>query len=306
MKNLIGNVQFFALLLPLLFASPVSYGQINYIEVDSTTSYTEYDVKEEDPCAKDTTIIFRQGTRVTLNRCEYLNLKSCFGVAEYNLDTALQKGELNTITDDRKPLYSGGMADIQFCGECLEKPAIVQIPVSKECAPCRMSLWTGTSEGDWLPEKPPVVKTVRIGGVDYYEFKVKCAGPKNVACLGPIADEIKFVMRDNELMLKEIRISYGCPNGMYNAVRSRGAKSIEMNLPCPSGDPMIYAVAFTEAGDTLVMPYQPLNDLTRSNPITTCRAILKKDRKSKDKNVLYEKYILFRRDFESRPTVQAE
>jgi hypothetical protein len=270
--------------------------------LDSPTT----EIIAEDPCAKDTTLVFRQGTRVTLNRCEYLNLRSCFRVHEFILDTTLQKGEITTLGDERKPLYSAGIVKLKFCNDCLEKPAIVQIPANKLCAPGRMSLWTGTGDDDWVPDKPSQVKNVRIGGVDYFEFKVRCSGTKNVAMIASVADEVKFVIRDNELELTEIRISYGCPNVLIKSERSRGAKEIKMSLPCPSGEPMIFAKAVSEAGDTLIMHYQPLNDLTRSGPINNCRPVLKEDRKKKDKNVLYQKYVLFRRDFENAATVKAE
>jgi hypothetical protein len=304
MKTIIGNVQILVLVVTAVLTGQKSYAQVKYIELDTTTSYDDYKKKDVDLCDKDTTITFRQGTRITMNRCEFLQMKDCFSLKEYNLDTTIQSGKMTTLSDDRKPLYSGGMVEINFCGDgCLDKPAIVQIPISKECAPGRMSLWTGTGDDDWVPDKPALVRTVRLYGVDYYEFKVRCSGAKNVAMLAPIADEVKFVMHDQELELTELRISYGCPNGLYRALRSRGAKTIEMNLPCPSGGPMIYAVAVSDAGDTLRMNYQPLNDLTRSGPISTCRAILKKDRKDKDRNVLYKKYTLYRRDFDFRPTV---
>lgn len=308
MKTIVEKIQIPALLaLLVVFTYHRSYGQAKYIEMDTTTSYTDYDHKEAvDPCDKDTTITFRQGTRLTMNRCEFMRIQECFSLTEYNLDTTIQKGKMTTLSDDRKPLYSAGMVDIRFCGDCLEKPAIVQIPASKECAPGRMSLWTGTGDDDWVPDKPALVRTVRLFGIDYYEFKVRCSGAKNVAMLAPVADEVKFVMHDPELEITEIRISYGCPNGLFRAQRSHGAKTIEMNLPCPSDGPMIYATAVSETGDTLTMNYQPLNDLTRSGAINTCKAILKKDRKSKDRNVLYKKYTLYRRDFEYKPTVQAE
>lgn len=251
----------------------------------------------EPKCNYDTTLIFPQGTQITLNICDYLSVKDCFSLSEYNEGDAMRASNLTTMTSSNQPLISGGMFEIKLCsGVC----AKVRIPVRERCGKIMdYSVWGVTPDGRWDEVKTAELNIVEIGGQKYYETEVCRSGKINFDVKVIKPPKVKVKAKGVDLI--NVKLSFDAPPGVYLPYKTTKHKAV-FRLFCPCSEPLISATALNKDGDTLKMPYVNANlRLKKREVLGKCKTptVSKKILffKIREK-AMYRKYILRKKDFQ--------
>jgi hypothetical protein len=264
------------------------------------------------PCTEDTTVIFPKGTRIVMNKCEFLKLNGCLEIAEtMDPETAIENG-LNTMTNDGIPLSSCGMIKIGINNrpgcpkiDCFDNPIKILFPIG-ECDACgnRANLFEFTN-GGWgnLDPKKNKIKQVRIDGRDYHQFEVPCPNyGRNCDCKIK-TKKVKFkMMRGNKINF--VTIGYDCPLTVLSYTHKKRRKHIvKAELPCYSCDKTIVAEVITKDGTKKYLNYQPLGNLKKRYLFARCGKTSPKEWEGRflgifklRKKSLYRKYFIQDKD----------
>ena len=179
---------------------PVDINPVNPVpdKPKEPTLIIEKEAVTTDTCLSDTTILLPQGSRYTINLCDYRKYKDCIKVTEYLTAESILNSNLTTLTASGQQLMTGGMADIKICDSVkLLKPLKYRIPViSMKTNDCdqkvttrEMLFWGMDKNGRWISSKK--AKKVLINDTLYYELQVKGSHMCNLDIPIPKAPSIK-------------------------------------------------------------------------------------------------------------------
>ena len=260
-------------------------------------------VAKVDSCKEDTVLFSPSGNRIELNKCFYLENKSCFSFNEYLTAKAVQESGLRTVDVNNNPIESGGMIDVRFCSDtCTKKPIIVFIPVPSCLKNQQMTLWNLTTNNRWRNTKNKI-SVVQMDGKDFYRLEVFCPGKINL-------DKPKLKRRGyvkihlkDDLKIKSASLSTTCP--LYSVdgkLRKRKTVAVFQNF-CPYENPLLYLKAYSKNGDTLIIHNENINQYTRKKKLRSgCRCYEEPKERflgifKIHKRYIYRKYKIYRKDF---------
>ena len=256
---------------------------------------------EEVDCSYDTTLIFPQGTEVTMNVCDYLSIKDCFQFIEYNTGESIRNSNLTTMTADGTPLISGGMFEVKMCKEV---EIAVYIPwVANPCdSTAEFTLWTseGTA-GTWSPIKGTIDR-VKRGGRFFLKTVVKKTTSINLDCL-PTTPPPKMVVKvplGHKII--SAKLSTDVPASLIYAKKITKRKAI-FNSICPCSEPLIYLEVENPDGEIHILDYTELNDYDTHEAFGQCKKneVLKRVLFFKvRKKSMYRKYLIRKKDFDNK------
>jgi hypothetical protein len=265
-------------------------------------------VESPDPCKKDTTIVLKSGIQLVFNRCEYLDKVACLEIQEIADPESAMNAGLSTDNSRVVSMASCGM--IQFgtkagagagCDfDCFKTAVKVRFPVpDKTCMPCASSrgpmLYDANNQGSWEASKENL-KRVKIDGVEYYQYEMKCPfGKKNCDCVVP-QKKIQIKTRARYKIVS-LQLSKDCPFTVSNFQIKKHRKHVtkKRGVPCYMGDAQVHAVLVNRAGDTIRVEGITLKELQPRKFFPRCKS------EEKEKwllvfkrrpGVLYRKYKL--------------
>lgn len=254
----------------------------------------------EPDCSYDTTLIFPQGTEVTLNVCDYFSIKDCFQFIEYNTGESIRNSDLTTQTADGTPLISGGMFEVKMC-----KDVEIAVYIPQIANPCDTTadfkLWTATSEGTWSRIKGSV-QNVRRGGRNFLRTVVRGATKINLDALPSTPPPKMIVKVPRGYTVTKAKLSTNVPASLILAydVKKRKAKFKSI---CPCSEPLLYLEVENSDGDTIKIDYAELNDFDTHEAFGQCRSnevvkriLFFKVRKKR----MYRKYLIRKKDLKLR------
>ena len=255
-----------------------SYNQNNTSKIDLLQKQSLQNETAIDTCKKDTTIILPQGTRLTFNRCEYLELKDCLEFTEANSAQSILNNGLSLMTVDGKPLASCGMIKIELkknCTDitCLKYPVKVLFPIpgNSECDYCKKlaGVWFITPKG-WRGTNRSNVKIIKKDRKRFYQLEIQCPNTWiNCDCIAAKGDKRKFKI-ERPYKIVDLKLSIDCPTVVYEFKPERRKNVIKEKIPCWRGEKTVMATIVNKQGDTLLLPPQPLNDLPKRTLFPRC------------------------------------
>jgi hypothetical protein len=252
----------------------------------------------EPDCSYDTTIIFPQGTEVTMNVCDYHSIKDCFQFIEYNTGESIRNSDLTTQTADGTPLISGGMFEVKMCKDVEISVAIPQI-----ANPCdttaEFKLWTATSEGTWSPVKGTIDR-FRRGGRNFLRTVVQGTTKINLDAL-PSAPPPKTIVKvPMGYTILKAKLSTDTPASLIYGYEVKKRKAKFKSL-CPCSEPLLYLEVENPDGDTIKIDYAELNDFDSHEAFGQCRSdeVVKRIVffKVRQKRI-YRKYLIRKKDLQ--------
>jgi hypothetical protein len=263
------------------------------LKADSIPPPSPKIIPKKDTCNKDTTLILPQGTQVTFNRCEYLELKDCLEITEANSADSILSNGMALMDSSGIPISSCGMLRISLngsCGDgCFKTPVKVRFPVPQktDCDYCGSNarVFLVNKNGSWtqMDKNKSSVKIVKINGQFFYQFEVKCPNAWTNCDCKVKGTKIKFKTKPG-YKIESVTVSYECPRIVVRADVKRRKNCAVMYLPCPKSSATVTAVVINRKGDTLTLTQKPLNDLPKKVLFSKC---------GKNKNVVAKKALGF-------------
>lgn len=245
--------------------------------------------QQKDTCFGDTTFTLKEGTIITMSKCELLRQNECgkFKITEFRNPETVRDSVINTMNNSGDLLVSGGMFKIETCNnQCLDSPVILFMPIKEACEPpCTMSLWE--RDNRWASAEDAKVEIVKIKNKRYYKIELRCPGFFNFDC--------SYSMQNLTLKLPykyrflKIRISNDCPLWTYESDFNPDYKKINICTYCQDvTETYVYVKALNRNGDTVVMNYKKVKKLKFRYKLIRkrhCRG--PKQKKPCPKNILY-------------------
>lgn len=253
-------------------------------------------------CSYDTTLIFPQGTEVTMNICDYFAIKDCFQFIEYNTGESIRNSNLTTMTADGTPLISGGMFEIKMCKEVNVSVYIPRVPNPCDSA-ADFTLWTSGNAGTWSPIKGTIDR-VRRGGREFLKTVVSKTTSINLDALPPITSPPPkmFVKVPTGFKIRNVKLSTDVPASLILAQKVTNRKATFLSI-CPCSEPLIYLEVENRKGELDTLNYTQLNDYDKREAFGKCkmeevtkRVLFLKIRKKS----MYRKYLIRKSDFSSK------
>ena len=224
------------ILLAALFyiINPALFAQKN----PCNTDVAAFDYKKE---LSDTTIILKNGTELTFNRCEFFDIKDCVEFAEIKALNDLKAYGLSTMDDKGNLLLSCGMFFLNLeagdcTKKCLEVPVRIRIPKMESSCYVendRNNLYFANSSGNWALKNEPTKEFTDKNQQNYFEFFAKCSGKYN--CDQKMRTTIvKFKWR-NMQNIKFLNLTSNCP--LINATFYSGRRKNIVFAKIPNVNP---------------------------------------------------------------------
>lgn len=262
-----------------------------------------------DTCmGRDTTIVLESGTEIEMNRCQFLEVKDCITINEYNDPNTLGEEGISTESDDGVVMASCGMVNITLnppCPRCLDYPMKVRFPVNNDCEVCPMrtaASFVMDANGTWSSDKKTRFKTVTIKGKEYYEIKTSCGDFYNCDCkICTIPIKVKS---SRDVDLDNVRLVFNCPIVSTGRPKKRRTHKQKFRIPYRGYD---YVQIWAESSDRfgVVMKVDGVNgnDLVRKRRFpfrTICinKAAKRKYRIKKYPKSIYRVYKIRSEDWE--------
>lgn len=184
----------------------------------------------------DTTIKLPSGSTVTMNRCEFFDLRDCLEIVEITNAEDLQREGLNMYDKDGNILITCGMikVDLKNCGKkCFEVPIKLKIKVRfQDCSGVtdaipRIYLNNG---GGWEEPTDKKGKVTPVNNDRFIEFETNCAVFIN--CDVPKKGrKAKFIAPKGN-KVHQFRLGINCPLFYYDENPSVPKRKIKVRLLC--------------------------------------------------------------------------
>ena len=266
----------------------------------------------KDPCQTDTAIFLKNGTRLVMDKCEFLDKKDCFEFSEiFSTDEAISNG-LTTEDNKGNPMVSGGMINFNMdikdgCkANCFDKAVRIQIPLPQDACNYFSSnpgLYNIEENGAWT-RLGQELKIVEIGGMKFYEFVVFCPGKLNIDM--PCYDNplVKFKAPFGYDFI-EITLISECPFSVLKLMKKdekRDRIIKKRQIPCYFGEGMIEGTFLNSEGDTLVLTRRPIEELDKFIWFARCGSSTDEIERRVlgifpyKKRQLYRKYVIKKED----------
>jgi hypothetical protein len=271
------------------------------VELEVLKEVTPPPLPIEADCSYDTTLIFPQGTEVTMNICDYFSIKDCFEFIEYNTGESIRNSDLTTMTSDGNALISGGMFEIKMC-----KEVKVTVDIPRVVNPCdttsEFTLWTSPNSSETWSPITGTIDRIRNGGRNFLRTVVKGTTSINLDCL-PATPPPKMVVKiPRGFKLTSAKLSTDLPASVIYAKKIKKRKAI-FNSICPCSEPLIYLEVENPDGEMQIINYTELNDYDTHEAFGQCKReeVVKKILFFKiRKKSMYRKYSIRKKDFEKK------
>lgn len=219
----------------LLLYKQTLYSQIN--PCDRTTSNVPYS-----SIKYDTTIVLKNGTLLTFNRCEYFDVKDCLDIKEALSIEEITNENFSTLDDKGNFLLTGGMLNITLQKECNGKtcfdvPVKIRMPIRVQaCEGCkRNGLRLYVANGNyWVDSTSKQLKIIDINGNKYGEFELTCANTGYNFDCKMYTTKVKFKAK-HIAQFDKLTILSKCPVGVAYYYPN-GRKKVKAKLPCFNAD----------------------------------------------------------------------
>lgn len=260
-------------------------------------------VVAEIDCSYDTTLIFPQGTEVTMNICDYFSIQDCFKFTEYNTGESIRNSEpeVTTMTADGAALISGGMFKIEMC-----KEVDVAVDIPRMVNPCdttaEFKLWTseGTA-GTWSPIQGTIDR-IRRGGRSFLRTVVSKTTSINLDCLPSTPPPKMIVKVPMGYKILKAKLSTNIPASLIYAKKISKRKATFESI-CPCSEPLIYLEVENPDGEVDTLNYTKLNDYDTHEAFGQCKRdeVVKKVLffKVREKS-MYRKYLIRKKNLDKK------
>lgn len=254
-------------------------------------------------CTADTTLIFPQGTEVTLNLCDYYSIKDCFEFTEYNTGESVRNSELTTQTADGTPLISGGMFEVKMC-----KDVEITVDIPQRSNPCdsveEFKLWQATREGAW-ERITGSIQSIQRNGQNFLRTAVRGTTTVNLDALPAIPPPKMIVKVPRNYTIVKAKLSTDTPVALVLPFETKGRKAKFRSI-CPCSEPLIYLEVQTPKGELVTINFEELNDFDTHEAFGQCqqeevikRILFFRVRKKS----MYRKYLIRKEDLKVKTSL---
>lgn len=233
---------------------------------------------------RDTVIILPQGTQLVFNTCEYLSVKDCLDFKEANHVNDILFNNMSLMDTGGIPIQSCGMLRLSMKPNCNKKCFDTRVkvrfpyvmPGRSACEACAKNaqLYDINNNGLWAQsiDKSTPMKMLTIGGKIFYQFELICPDNwKNCDCKTPV-NPVTFKTRKGYSIVS-IKIISECPITIVDVKPGKNATIAHTNIPCWEMEKYVEGTFLNKAGDTLLLPKQPLNNLPKRIWHSSCAKI---------------------------------
>jgi hypothetical protein len=281
----------------LLACNQVIFSQIN--PCDRTVSNVPYS-----SIKYDTTIVLKNGTLLTFNRCEYFDVKDCLEIKEALSVEEITNQNFSTLDDKGNFLLTGGMLNITMPKDCNEKicfdvPVKIRMPIRvQNCEGCkRNGLRLYVANGNyWVDSNSKELKIIDINGNKYGEFELTCANTGYNFDCKMYTTKVKFKAK-HIAQFNKLTILSTCPVGVAHYYPN-GTKKVKAKLPCFNADSVKIIATGVDANGNVVKYEKYLSQLKHGKLMKNCKkkydsflsrliALL-----GTRKGILYKKYLI--------------